>query len=35
MYEYLAARKLEHAAAPKEEAPKAAPEKQSPVGTTK
>ena len=34
MYEYLAARKSEHAA-PKEEPAKAAPEKPSPVGTTK
>jgi len=35
MYEYLAARKAEPAAAPKEEPVKTAPEKPSPVGTTK
>jgi pyruvate-ferredoxin/flavodoxin oxidoreductase len=35
MYEYLAARKPEPAAAPKEEPVNAAPEKPSPVGTTK
>jgi pyruvate-ferredoxin/flavodoxin oxidoreductase len=35
MYEYLAARKPEPAAAPKEELAKAAPQKPSPVSTTK
>ena len=35
MYEYLAARKPEHPATAKEEPAKAAPEKPSPVGTTK
>jgi pyruvate-ferredoxin/flavodoxin oxidoreductase len=35
MYEYLAARKPEPAAAPKEEPAKATPQKPSPVGTTK